>query len=89
MNLVATSGTGTVSIPGLIPRMSPKPGSLVQVSKISHFPSGDQRALARFRFQCNRSTACALPSARLVHRSKEPDLFEEKVTDRPSGVHAG
>src|SRR2546430_10029629 len=50
VNVVATTGTGAVSIPGRIARMSPEPGDPRSVRKISHFPSGDQPALYKFRF---------------------------------------
>src|SRR5438105_7461610 len=88
VNLVATNGTATVSIPGRIPRMSPAPGLYLSVRKTSHLPSGDQRGLKAPRLSCSCNTACLLPSARFVHTSSEPAAFEVKVTDLPSGVHA-
>src|SRR3989442_12993369 len=90
VNVVATTGTGAVSIPGLIPRMSPEPGDAMSVWKSSHFPSGDQRALYRFHFSWSCITACAPPSSRLVHRSIAPvPWVEENVTYLPSGVDPG
>ena len=62
---------------------------IVPRRKINHLPSGDQTGLKAPRFSCTCSTACVLPSARIVHRSKAPPVFELKVTDLPSGVHAG
>src|SRR6187402_1063584 len=87
LNREATMGTGFIFWFFRRPRMSPEPGTLVDVRWTNHAPSGDHNASAIAHSSSSSSTGSLLPSLRFVHRSNEdPARSDANVTDSPSGV---
>src|SRR2546427_3052696 len=65
-------GTGAVSIPGRIARMSPEPGDDTSVRKISHFRSEEHTS----ELQSQSNLVCRL----LLEKKKEEVIRQEQET---------